>query len=101
LAENKKNKSVRGKGGFFFRSLVHKRGPWTVGDCSVVEDKRLTANGTPARRQATDAGGRSGDRRVSTLADTTTARHGRRNQGRGLEHAWVGHRHGRMSKPLH
>jgi len=42
----------------------------------VMEDQRLTTDSTTGRRQTTDAGGRSGDRRVSVLADTTTARHG-------------------------
>jgi len=72
-----------------------------VGRHSIMEDQRLTADGAPARRQTTDAGGSSRDGRVSVLADSTAARHGRGHQSRGLEHAGVGHRHGRMSKPLH
>jgi len=50
-----------------------------IGNSLVMEDQRLTADSAPGRRQTTDAGGGSRDRRISALADTTTARHGRRN----------------------
>jgi len=65
-----------------------------------VKDQGLTTNGTAADGQATDACGCCGDGRAGVFADTTTGRHGGRDQGRGPVHRGIGNGHGRVSIAL-